>query len=383
MKFHDCAAAVKVRRPTVMGSTPSRDFMSVENNNIRQFGIDPDAEVLRLGRLAPNERPREIEAQLRGYGVESGEDYPISHLFSYWPDSEGNFYTDSSLERKYLFSPFLDKKERDGLYVGSFERVKTSILENPNKVILWYSPPGPVDFTPGTTIMPYRYGALNIYYYDGSEVRGVVLKIDNEDVLSDFSDKLYKLSRISDVKDRITKTISCPVVLEDDFPVFLSKQRRDLLVYTQNLMGLFKVDYYLKQIIFEIGQVFNGYERPLPFDPRAIAQRFSETSVVTRNMISGAYVEVLSQIGQRYGISATQRFSLSGSCGGSKTSMFEMTNSLFGTDRDGFGVTGLDMHSSAFRKFFQGEGSDNVCKVCGKRGSDVICGYCKECAKNL
>ena len=162
-------------------------------NPLASFGINL-TEADRLRYLTPEDRFSEVYQGLMGYKKEVLEDSAVSIPYSYWFGHDGRLYTHPDYHDKLrLAENQIDIRERGGLPLEGFRVLTRMLRENPNEVILWYSPPGDVSFdkdpnNPYTEVSPYKNGQLYLQYFDTLEERvgNFAITVSNENIVSDL-----------------------------------------------------------------------------------------------------------------------------------------------------------------------------------------------------
>lgn len=353
-----------------------------EKNTLKRFGISVD--VSHFKHLPPEKRCQVFRQNLEAYTNEVLADEPVSVLYHYWFNNQGNLFTDHSCEDIYNLRNQFDPRERNNFPAIGFEQVKKQLVDNKNKVVLWYSPPGPASLDNNSdnpySSITYNYGQLYIQYYDGEKINAVAIKIDNENVLTQLSPTLFTLSQTKDEKEKITQSLLHPVVFPGNIDDFINSYWINELIYKQ---------YDLYNVIKDIANAFSATRKmPIMTFDQTIDQLIKYEA--TSEMILKAY---LSTIYRYQRLMGQEQINLSGSCGGSSISSAEIEE-LLGMD-SGLVVINpikqlLSIYSSFYRTITQGgqrweyNKGDCVSPGCGEKNVDVgPCGICKKCETKL
>ncbi|MCX6732060.1 MAG: hypothetical protein NTV98_00795 [Candidatus Roizmanbacteria bacterium] len=126
----------------------------------------------------------------------------------------------------------VDSDERGGLNKFGIESAVAGALDNPNRVVLLYSPPGPVVFDNNPRnkfreIKPYTDGQLYVMFSDGEKVNNVAISVSlsGESWISQLMPSIYKqaLSRLTDI-ERVSYFIQNPLLTDMSIDDFLNQQ---------------------------------------------------------------------------------------------------------------------------------------------------------------
>lgn len=348
--------------------------MSVENH----FGINPD-EYIRFNNLPIEQRKEEGQRNLESMKLETEDDACVSTLYPYWFGGDGKLYSNPSLGPNNLMLKQFKFNERGGLARNGFALLEKKILENPNKIVLWYSPPGRKSFStvfPDGEVdpeeVPYRYGQLYINFFDGQKVNAAAVKIEGEGVLPLLSPQFTKLLMIQDETERISTMLLSPVVLNEDLSTFLTRPRQNVAVYKD---GDGKI-YYWSDVVKDLKDTFDGKRNNVFLFAKQL--KILEKPVLTPQDMKYFYLSQMRDDLIQRGYGYNQKRENRGPCPGKSTSI-AMIDSILGENP--FNVSrDRDIYSTAYRESSMGESGDKVCSMCHQKKSDVVCGVCKACA---
>ncbi|MFZ2026434.1 MAG: hypothetical protein WAV30_04065 [Microgenomates group bacterium] len=126
----------------------------------------------------------------------------------------------------------IDPDERGGLNKFGIESAVAGALDNPNQLVLLYSPPGPVVFDDNPNnkfreIRPYTDGQLYMMYSDGEKVNNVAVSVseEGESWVSQLMPYVYQqaLSQPTDI-ERVAYFIQNPVLTGKSIDEFLNQR---------------------------------------------------------------------------------------------------------------------------------------------------------------
>ncbi|MCX6730908.1 MAG: hypothetical protein NTZ55_03600 [Candidatus Roizmanbacteria bacterium] len=126
----------------------------------------------------------------------------------------------------------IDPDERGGLNKFGIESAVAGALQNPNQIVLLYSPPGPVVFDDNPRnkfreVKPYTDGQLYMMFSDGEKVNNVAISVSQsgESWISQLMPSIYKqaLSRLTDI-ERVSYFIQNPLLTGMSIDDFLNQQ---------------------------------------------------------------------------------------------------------------------------------------------------------------
>lgn len=286
--------------------------MIMLSSELKQFGIDSRFQTLRFKGLTSQEKKFEFQQHLDSYVNEVIRDEPVSILFHYWLDSDNRLYLQPNLEEKNLASKMFDSRERNGVYLEGFKKVEKLLIENPNQVVLWYSPIGKTSFNDDPenpfSSVDYDYGQLYVYCRNKDKVDALALKTSKEAENLFFPNNENILQ-----EENITKMILNPLLSNFNTESFLNWLEK---FYPPNIP--FYVDhqqrkYFLSEIIKEINDRFSGKKKLYSevYD-RTINEldRYEVTAEIVKRAFQGAIYNHLKQ-------NNLYSMKLAGSCGGS------------------------------------------------------------------
>lgn len=159
----------------------------------------------------------------------------INHVFEDSAVSFTNFYQLKNNEVvSYPDGTVLniDPDERGGLNKFGIQSAVAGALENPNQVVLLYSPPGPVVFDDNPNnkfreIKPYTDGQLYMMFSDGEKVNNVAVSVSQsgESWISQIMPTVYKqaLARLTDI-ERVSYFIQNPFLTGLSIDDFLNRR---------------------------------------------------------------------------------------------------------------------------------------------------------------
>jgi len=292
--------------------------------DLKKFGIN-SGESHRLERLTPEQRQQELAQNLEAYTNEVLADNPVSILYHYWPGQNKKFYTNPSLKPIYDADTQFDTNERFGLPKQGFQHLKKLLIENPDKVILWYSPAGPASFdnNPDNPYSEITYddGQFYIQYYDGTKINALAIKISDESVIKQFSQSLEEIVKKThiDQKSKISQLLITPVNTSINIDDFLNKPYENQLVYKDKKGA----EHGLFEIINEVRNAFaEESQQNLKIDKTTLTMANYE---ITEDNIRKIYFKVI----YNYLKSTNQtETTLAGSCGGTTAEISEIEKLL-------------------------------------------------------
>lgn len=332
--------------------------MARVENSLAQFSFDASHEFRRLKSLSLEKRSRELIQNFRAYENEVLKDRPVSINYSYWFDMQGGLYNDSGKTPGDLTINGFNPQERNGLVINGFKKVSRLLYENPDTVVLWYSPPGKASFDDDSenpySEIAFDYGQLYIQYAEQDQVNAVAVKITHEAVLRHFMPHIVAgAGTLKTEKEKIQYYLTRPSNTGLSLEEFLSINRGDDFVH-RNHQGEY---FHLRQVMDMVRQTLGQQEVP-PEDNEIVvfAEKVAQAPI-TEEFLTKAYLFRVSQELKRTGQSS---MSLSGSCGGRTVTGSEIENLL--------GLS--NVFSSEFRLSTQTkEGNhfpDYNCPHCGK-----------------
>lgn len=333
-------------------------------NALSTLGITLE-ENFRLQQLAPEEREQELTQQLESYTREVLEDNPVSTPYKYWFDNNDRLFSNPSLKEIYNVEKQFDSQERGGKPLEGFRTVEKKLLQNPGRMVLWYSPPGPAayDDNPSNPYskIDYKTGQLYLQYFDGNRINAVALKVSNEDVIKQFMPDVFHLASFQEYnnEEKTNCFLLTPIVgvsIDD----FLNHDWEDGKIYTDKSGDT----HYLSDVLLQVRKTFSGIEKSSFKLPESIRENLHQGEI-TQQMIKAAYAQVIfNNMGDRSNIS------LMGSCGGSKVDRGDIMALLGASDLPSVNEM-VSLYSSAERILNQDtviktHYDDYACPGCGK-----------------
>jgi len=318
--------------------------------SLANFGFNPQEKIISADAF---------KKQLESYALHVVEDLPVSNRYSYYIGRDGEIFIDPYFKTEL----FIDEEERGGFAKsGTLKAIEIS-RNNPGKVVILYSPPGPVAFSPGTKydkVKPYPSGQL--YLLIGNEdsrvdCLAITIGQENENQILDIFLGPHRTKDFDDVKTKITHYLTTPYPLYkniDELISHLSSYDPNIVVYT-NVHG---VSFTLGEIIQMMilgsdGSIKTKINLDEIFFPKIFDQ--------DRNTAPFFYHQILDAYTGVYGNS----YSLGGSCGGAIYSKGE--NSLFSR----WSTDDINPLSTSWRVLSKLENSDRYedyeCPKCHKK----------------
>jgi predicted RNA-binding Zn-ribbon protein involved in translation (DUF1610 family) len=329
----------------------------------------------------PNERITSIDTfqkQLESYALHVVEDLPVSKRYSYYLKN-GRIYIDSNHQTEI----FIDEQERGGFAkIGTIKAIEMA-RNNPEKVVIFYSPPGPVAFEKGTRydqVKDYPDGQL--YLLVGSEggdrvdCLAISLGKDYENQVLDIFLGDRRIGYFDDQKTKIIYYLTNPILSDknlDELIAYFEAYDPNILVYTNvhgssftlgqviEMMrlgweGKIKPQINLDEIIF---LKIWGNDLPKNLLSSNISKIYEENGIYP--FTSNFYLQILDAYTSVYGNS----YRLGGSCGGAVYS--NEKRSLF----ENWSINDYDPLSTSWRVLTSSKSSDRYddyeCPSCHKK----------------
>ena len=270
----------------------------------------------------------------------------VNHVFEDSVVSFTNHYQINSSGEIVLYPDgivlHIDPDERGGLIEVGIRSAITSSLNNLNRVILLYSPPGPVVFDNNPEnkfrdVKSYTDGQLYVMYADKEKVNNVAISISSEGeswlstiMPCEFHEATLQNSPIEKVKYFITH----PVLTSKSIDTFLDEQNFQNNIIFNNKDN---IEFSLSQTLALIRQSFAGQ---LP-QSSAVSKVLQNIDIehITAHDIDEIYGTLAQQYMREKGI---ETLTLGGSCGGTEIIVDIFSN-------------GLNNLSTSFRMITQGE----------------------------
>ena len=364
------------------------------SNPLGYLGVNP-SEADRMRLLSPEDRRSEVYQGLMGYKKEVLEDSAVSIPYSYWFGPDGRLYSHpESQDNLRLVESQIDVRERGGLPLEGFRALTRVLGENPNEVILWYSPPGDVSFdkdpnSPYTKVSPYKNGQLYLQYFDSleSRVQSFAITVSNESIIQDLMPDLYR-SALEEQKyqDSVSIFLRNPVITGIGINEFLSgnwAENLSSIVYKHHDGSVSTVF----DVMAEIRETLSGKGMVVDEHALYLAQELAY-SKPTQELVLKMYLQFI-----RHSMKGNQ-IQLAGSCGGrvvekdSIDSLLGITNSftnIYSTDyrlvTNPLEITDKTTHYKDYDcpecgKTYPGESMTNKS---GWRKQCFVCGYNFNC----
>lgn len=353
-------------------------------STLKQFGITT-REQERLQILTPYEAQQELNQNLEAYTNEVLADKPVSLLYHYWFDAHKNIYSNPTLKPIFRVEDQFDPQERGGLPKQGFGEVSKLLVNNPGRVIFWYSPQGPASFDENPqnpfSQITYDYGQLYIQYFDKDKVNAVAVKVRNEEALETLVPEFSTLRSgyaQGNGRERIASFLLNPVLSDGTIDDFLDRNFENALVYEDKEGKKYRID----DVIAEIRDAFANVKKPDPTTLDKTVRALTEQEV-TKEFILKAYVSAINTYMQKTG---KQSMQLSGSCGGGRVTS-GIIESILQTGTIPSITEMLSIYSPQFRTATQEKKwgyHDGTCCICGHKDTKVgPCSICQDCEKTL
>jgi len=372
-----------------------------------------EAKSLAILGFNPNERITSADSfqrQLESYALHVVEDLPVSNRYSYYLNERGKIFIDKNFQTEL----FIDEQERGGFAKSGTIKAIEMARNNPGKVVIFYSPPGPVAFEKGTRydqVKNYPDGQLYLLVGNNkNQIDCLAISVgqENEEQVLD----IFLGERINRTfNDQVTKIIyylNNPRLIDkniDDLIVHLSNYDQDTKVYT-NVHGN---SFVLGEVIQMIILGWEGNIKPqinldeilfpkiwgndLPKLPFSIGDLRTYGEGNAYSLPPNFYLKILDAYTDVYG----NNYNLGGSCGGSVYS--KEKKSLF----ENWSIKEINPLATSWRSLTNSESSDRYddyeCPSCHQKIKGELknqpdtwhtncphCGYsfnCKNGAKNF
>lgn len=362
-------------------------IMIPETTALKQLGVTPTNEQIRLSKLSPEEARQELAKNLEAYTNEVLADKPVSVPYHYWFDAENNIYSNPSLKPIYRVNQQFDPQERGGIPRQGFEEVTNLLFRNPGRLVFWYSPQGPASFDDNPenpfSQITYDYGQLYIQYYDGGQVKAVAVKVGEENNLHHLVPELFDtdihLENMSQ-EERISFFLLRPVLSHSTIDGFLERDFENVSIYTDKDGK----NYFLHDVIHDIRHAFS-HEGNRTTVSRDDAAPQTQEYEMTKEYILNVYVSAIKSYMERTGKTEMQ---LSGSCGGGQVTSKTIEEWLKNNETLPQAHELLSAYSSQFRVLTQQEKKkweyhDGTCCLCHRDTKVGPCSICADCAKTF
>jgi len=351
----------------------------VKEHPLVTWGANPQEASL-LNSLPQESRLRYFKSQLDSYELHVVRDHVVSLPYSYWLGKEGEVFCD----REKRIKLEVDEKERSGFSKVGVKKAIDLVLGNPNKLIFWYSPPGPASFKnppDSEYAKPYNIGQFYILWKEEDRIKNIAISINSQGeswLKEAFGKDYWEKGEILESIERIKYFLSFPQVRQffniDDFLNY-PWSNADLKVFK---------DFSINDTLREIRDSLTGKLRATVNNQLIAAKLIRQGgNYISQEMLLSAYQATLYQVMEREG---WEKRNLGGGCGGSEV----RKNWLIKTISDYFPVYKLESLpslSSDFRKSLQTPSEeryeDYVCPHCGEKLQGEIKGkretWKKEC----
>lgn len=314
----------------------------------------------------------------------------VNHLYE---DSVVSFTNHYQLDRKGEIITYpdgvylhLDPEERGDLYRIGLTSAVAGAIENPHKIVTYYSPPGPIVFDDNPenkylAVDPYKIGQLYLMYFDGEKVNNVAVGISRagESWVKDLMPYDYQQAMSQpDVISRIKHFITHPVLHDDDIDSFFAKQQNSTNrpIYKNKDGIIFSLD----QTLHLIRQ---SLDNKLPHsDIVNTVMRGININHITPGNIAAIYHKTMALYMRRNNLTS---MTLGGSCGGKEVSL----DSLYGSDMGSLttdfrmlsqnGIEQLLKTKDTQQSFTFEHKHGHACNKCGTSGDNVKLGPCDIC----
>lgn len=280
----------------------------------------------------------------------------------------------------------IDADERGGLNKFGIESAVAGALDNPNQLVLLYSPPGPVVFDDNPNnkfreIKPYTDGQLYMMYSDGEKVNNVAVSVSEtgESWVSQLMPYVYNqaLSQPTDI-ERVAYFIQNPVLTGKSIDEFLNQRwnESNKVIYTNKD----NIRYSLEDTLLLIRQSLAGM---MP-KSRIVADLmekidFDHFAMQDIDTIYGA-------LAQHYMIDrGLTTLTMGGSCGGDVVKLDIFSNGMddlstnFRTITQGKNIPEFALPSEEKEKITFELKPGHTCQKCGADGGKNKLGNCDIC----
>lgn len=287
-----------------------------------------EAKSLAILGFNPNERITSVDSfqrQLESYALHVVEDLPVSNRYSYYLNERDKIFIDKNFQTEL----FIDEQERGGFAKSGTIKAIEMARNNPGKVVIFYSPPGPVAFEKGTRydqVKDYPDGQLYLLVGNNkNQIDCLAISVgqkNEEQVLDIFLGETRNKS-FDDPKTKIIYYLtnsSLSYKNIDELIAYLEAYDPNILVYT-NVHG---ISFTLGQVIEMMRLGWVGDIKPqinLDKIKENLSGMYQEDGYP---LAQNFYLKILGAYTTVYGDS----YNLGGSCGGSvyskeKSSLFE------------------------------------------------------------
>lgn len=326
----------------------------VEQNPLQQLSFLPQ-EAYSLNLHTPLERARLLSKNIRTYENEVLQDRPVSLLYE---------TDDRTIEG-------FDPRERDGVFIEGYQKMRSLLANKPGEVILWYSPAGPAAFDNDDTNpyshITFNYGQLYIQYTDQGRTRAVAVKIKNPEVIDQLLPSISAFSNnFISQNDRIKYFIKHPYATGLTIDDFLDHPFPQLFVYTNNTGETF----FLSDIFHQVKHEF-AKKGDAPPDENIV--RLTQHNLTEKQIIRIYAESIHSEMHKR----RENRLKLGGSCGGREQTLSDIEILL--------GIHNIFSSESRIKTQVDEKWGyhDGTCVVCSRESKVGPCSICKSCEKKF
>ncbi len=284
----------------------------LEANTLARWGFNPE-EAASLSLLPPEKRYQKLKVNLEAYELHTARDQVISIPNFYYLGPDRKIYINS---KKTDELP-IDKEERGGLYNIGLSNAVLDSVNNPNRLVFLYSPPGPASFSEKPnkySLVNYDIGQLYLLYFDGEKTNCMSISVDKlgEKWLSEsFGENYQLLNFITDPKERIAQFITTPFITNLSIKDFL-EQKNNLKQHIFTAKNGEEHD--LQNILRLIGESVAGRLRGRLNTELLAAKLAFGGGSISQEKLSWAYHEINRGVMKERG---TDVLVLGGGCGGS------------------------------------------------------------------
>lgn len=336
-------------------------------NTLSEIGITT-AESQRLQKLMPQERERELAQQIASYTKEVLEDTPVSTPYSYWFGPDNQLYSNSSFKEIYKIERQFDPQERGGKPLTGFYKLTECLRRNPNKIIFWYSPPGPASYDENLknpySKINYTDGQLYVQYFDttAGKINAVAVKTTNEDAIHQFMPEAFRLVDFTKYtpEERINYFLTNPHISNYTIDSFLNQDWENSTIYTDKA----RKDHSVGDVMLQIRDSLLGIGPKFTLSGDIVRSLAEEA--ITEDTILHAYISTIKKYMIEKGV---ETMSLSGSCGGGTVDL-EGLNGLLSTPSLPVPQDIISLYSSTYRALTQVGSSEHYddyqCPHCGE-----------------
>ncbi len=361
--------------------------MRPKESTLSRFAYN-GSETVYLNRIPTERRFKLMERQLESYVLHVLEDLPVSSVFSYYIYSDGSIYSSPERNDLYLLDNQVDPRERGGLYLHNIKRALKMAVDQQGQVVLYYSPPGVVDFDNDPTSdyyrKKYRGGQLYLNYADGNKINSFAVSISDEgdEWIRGLMPSVWEQARMQPTSvDQIRAFMESPIPTRygiEDF-IFLNQSmfHSEAVIYRNNHGETFT----LGDILQSMKSAITGKLRPSVNVMNHKTISILRNDRITQKMMDFMYLSLAHQIMK---LKRTSSIKIGGYCSGDKVTKSEILE-LIGSNV-GLPVS-LDFEavfssfSTVFRELYQERKDEErfKCPACGKLAVGPVGNECPNC----